>query len=59
MFHRPHPILNNNSQNEGEQEQDLAQRIAKIRAHIFLQILAVLLFQDKCWSTVTPGVLHS
>jgi hypothetical protein len=36
----------------------LTQRIAEIPAVIFLQIFSVLLFQDKCWSTVTPRVLH-
>ena len=31
-------------------------RIAEIPAVTFL---SVLLFQDRCWSTVTPRVLHS
>ena len=37
---------------------DLTRRIAEIPAVIFLQIFSELLFQDKCWSTITPRVLH-
>jgi hypothetical protein len=59
-FHQTHPILTAViGISVSLSTKRLTRRIAEFPAVIFLQIFSVLLFQDKCWSTVTPTVLHS